>query len=241
MPQPFQTWQVLPHGKLTAIDHNLLTVVGDLHMPLGEFSRRMTVARLADGRLIIYSAIALDEPEMVALERFGIPAFMVVPSELHRMDAKIWKQRYPRMLVLAPDGAREKVEEVVRVDASCEWDFRDPSVRLVTVPGTEQGEAALVVNHHDGVTLVVNELIWNIHDQPGFGGWLMKISGFTGDEPHIPPLIALRAIKNKPALKAQLEQWANLYGLKRIIVSHGDIIEREPTKVLRDLASQLAA
>lgn len=241
MPRPFQTWKVLPHGKLTAIDDNLLTVVGDLPMPIGDVPRRMTVARLRDGRLVIYSAIALHESEMEQLEHFGIPAFMVVPSDLHRMDAKIWKQRYPRMLVLAPEGAREKVEEVVRIDANCEWDFRDPSVRLVTVPGTDQREAALVVNGPQGVTLVVNELIWNIDNKPGFGGWLMKVAGFTGEAPHIPPLISLVTIKNKPALRDQLEQWAKLYGLRRIIVSHGDIIEDKPTEVLRDLARQLAA
>lgn len=241
MPHPFQTWKVLPHGKLTAIDDNLLTVVGDLHMPMGDFPRRMTVARLLDGRLIIYSAIALDEMEMQALEHFGIPAFLIVPSDRHRMDAKIWKERYPRLLVLAPEGARHKVEEVVRVDASGEWDFRDPSVRLVTVPGTDRREAALVVNGPTGVTLVLNELVWNIHDKPGFGGWLMKIAGFTGQSPHIPKLIEMLDVKNKLALRDQLEQWAKLYGLERIIVSHGDLIEDKPTEVLRDLAKQLAA
>jgi len=240
MPQPFQTWKVLPHGKLTAVEENLLTVVGDLHMPLTDVPRRMTVARLRDGRLVIYSAIALDESEMQKLEHFGVPAFLVVPSDLHRMDAKIWKQRYPRLLVLAPPGAREKVEEVVSVDAT-EWDFGDPSVRFTTVPGTEDGEAALLVTGPTGVTLVVNDLIWNVDNKPGFGGWLMKLAGLTGQAPHIPPLIALRAVKDKPALRDQLEQWAKLYGLQRIIVSHGDIIEDKPTEVLRDLAKQLAA
>src|SRR5690349_15934209 len=117
MPQVLEKWTVLPHGKLTALDENLLTVVGELKMPVGEFPRRMTVARLRDGRLVVYSAIALDEPEMQALERFGIPTFLVVPSDRHRMDAKIWKERYPKMVVLTPDGARDKVSEVVPVDA----------------------------------------------------------------------------------------------------------------------------
>lgn len=241
MPHPFKTWQVLPHGKLTAVDENLLTVVGDLHMPLGDIPRRMTVARLRDGRLIIYSAIALDEPEMLALEAFGTPAFLIVPNERHRMDAKIWKQRYPRLLVIAPEGSRDKVEEIVRVDATADWDFRDPSVKLVTVPGTDRHEAALIVSGPTGVSLVINELIWNVHDKPGFGGWLMKAAGFTGDAPHIPRLTAFIDIKNKVALRDQLEQWAKLYGLTRIIVSHGDIIEDKPTEVLLDLAKQLAA
>lgn len=240
MPQPFQTWKVLPHGKLSVIDDNLLTVVGELHMPLGDFPRRMTVARLRDGRLVIYSAIALDEREMDALERFGSPTFLVVPSDRHRLDARAWKQRYPQLLVLAPQGAREKVNEVVSVDAT-QFDFRDSTVSFVTVPGTEQHEAALLVSSEGGTTLVLNELIWNVDSRPGFGGWLMKVAGMTGDEPRIPPITALLDIKDKPALRSQLEEWANIYSLRRIIVSHGAIIETEPAALLRELAHQLAA
>ena len=61
MPKSFEHWKVLPHGKLTPIDERILTVTGELHMPLAEIPRRMTVARLADGRLVVFSAIALDE------------------------------------------------------------------------------------------------------------------------------------------------------------------------------------
>lgn len=240
MPQPFQTWKVLPHGKLSVIEENLMTVVGELHMPLGDFPRRMTVARLRDARLVIFSAIALDEREMEALERFGSPTFLVVPSDRHRLDAKIWKERYPQLFVLAPQGAREKVNEVVPVDAT-QFDFRDSTVRFLAVPGTDGHEAALVVSSEGGTTLVVNELIWNVDDRPGFGGWLMKVAGMTGDEPRIPPITGLLGIKDKLALREQLEEWAKLYGLRRIIVSHGDLIETEPALVLRELARQLAA
>ena len=73
MPKPFKEWTVLPHGKLTRLDDNLLSVTGDLHMPLGDYPRRMTVVRLDDSRLAIYSAIALDEDEMHALEDFRCP------------------------------------------------------------------------------------------------------------------------------------------------------------------------
>lgn len=238
MPQVLEKWTVLPHGKLTALDENLLTVVGELKLPVGEFPRRMTVARLRDGRLVIYSAIALDEPEMLALERFGIPTFLVVPSDRHRMDAKIWKERYPRLVVLAPDGARENVSEVVPVDATA-FDFRDSTVRFFTVPGTDGHEAALIVSGTGGPSLVVNELIWNVDNRPGFGGWLMKVAGFTGPEPQIPPLTGLLGIKDKAALREQLEQWSKIYGLCRIIVSHGDIIDEQPGRVLSDLAAQL--
>lgn len=240
MAKPHETWTVLPHGKLTQIDDNLLTVVGELPMPIGEFPRRMTVARLNDGSLVVYSAIALDEDEMAALEVFGTPTYLVVPGDIHRLDAKIWKDRYPKLVVLAPEGAREKVQEVVPVDATS-IDFGDPSVRFITVPGTENHEAALQIRTATGVTLVLNDLIWNVDNQPGFGGALFRLLGFTGPEPQIPNIIRLRGIKDKDALRSQLEDWAKLPDLNRIIVSHGTIVESAPGVVLRDLAYSLAA
>jgi hypothetical protein len=240
MPKPFQEWTVLPHGKLSRLDDNLLSVAGDLRMPLGDVPRRMTVVRLHDARLVIYSAIALNEDEMEALEAFGEPAYLVVPNDLHRMDAKIWKDRYPEALVLAPSGVRKKVEEVVRVDQTSVC-FGDPRVEFVTVPGTEEREAALVVQTSTGTTLVVNDLIWNLDNRPGFGGWLFGVMGFTGSEPRIPTIVELRAIKDKDALRAQLEAWSRIGDLNRIIVSHGSIIVGDPTGALVHLAKDLAA
>lgn len=239
MPGVFKEWTVLPHSKLTRVEDDLLTVTGNLPMPMGEFPRRMTVVRLDDGRLVIFSAIALDEPEMQALEAWGTPCYLIIPSDIHRKDARIWKDRYPGLVVVAPAGARAKTAEVVAVDASS-VDFNDPRVGFVTVPGTEQHESALVIQGDGGTTLVVNDLLWNVDDRPGFGGWLFRLAGFTGSEPKIPMIVALKSIKDKPALKAQLEQWAELPGLSRIIVSHGDIITKDPAQVLRGLAATLA-
>jgi hypothetical protein len=240
MPRPFQKWTLLPHGKLVQLDDGLLTVVGELSMPLVDFPRRMTVARLRDGRLVIYSAIALDEPEMTQLEHFGIPSFLIVPGDLHRLDAKAWKDRYPGLFVVAPAGARRRVEEVVPVDAD-DVDFKDANVRYLTVPGTDGREAALIVKTHSGTTLVVNDLIWNVQDRPGFGGWVFHALGLSGENPVVPFVAKLHSIKNKETLSAQFQAWAALGGLNRIIVSHGEIVGPEAPLVLRELAHSLAA
>jgi hypothetical protein len=118
MTKPFQQWTVLPHVKLVQVDENILTVVGEIHMPRMDLRRRMTVVRLADAGLVVFSAIALDEDDMSALEAYGRPAFLMVPSDKHRLDAKTWKDRYPEIQVVAPEGARTKVEETVAVDPS---------------------------------------------------------------------------------------------------------------------------
>src|SRR5437867_1245148 len=143
MPQPSKHWKVLPHGKLSKIDEGILTVIGPIRMPLGSFPRRMTVVRLSDSRLVVWSAIALDEKEMIALEALGRPAFLIVPNDHHRLDAGAWKDRYPRLQVVAPEGSRAKVENVVPVDTTAP-DFGDPDVQFVIVPGTREREAALI-------------------------------------------------------------------------------------------------
>jgi hypothetical protein len=177
MAKPFSQWTVLPHGKLTRLDDNLLSVTGTLRMPpMGEVERRMTVVQLEDRRLAVYSAIALDETQMTELESLGTPAYLIVPSDLHRMDAKIWKDRYPGAKVIAPAGARKGVEEIVPVDAT-EPDFGDPRVRFVAVAGTNEREAALMVESETGTTLVLNDIIFNLANRPGLSGWLFKAIG----------------------------------------------------------------
>lgn len=238
MTAPFKSWTVLPHKRIEQVAENILTTVGEIHMPLGEFPRRMTVVRLADGRLVIFSAISLDESEMAALEAFGSPAFMIVPSERHRLDAPSWKQRYPDIWVIAPSGAREDVEKVVTVDDS-QADFGDDSVRYLEVPGTDAHEAALEVVGEDGLTLIVNEIIGDVHGAHGLRGWLLERMGFAGDEPQVPAPVKMQFAKGREALAAQFRRWAARPELKRIIVSHGDIITKDPAGVLNTLADDL--
>jgi hypothetical protein len=239
--KPFSTWTVLPHGKLLRLEENVMSVTGKMQMPpMGEVERRMTVVRLADGRLVIWSAISLNEAGMRELESFGRPAYLIVPGDLHRLDARAWKKRYPELVVVAPAAARAKVEEVVRVDAT-EIDFGDPKVRYMAVPGTGEREAALFVEGTNGTTLVMNDLIFDLANRPGLSGWLFKAIGMTGDHPHIPPLVRMRKVVDKGALSAALREWAHLPGLGQVVISHGGIIGRDMAgKVLSRVANEIA-
>jgi hypothetical protein len=238
MTKPFNQWTVLPHGQLVQIDENILTVVGEIPMPLMDLPRRMTVVRLVDGRLVVFSAIALDEDEMAALERYGEPAFLIVPSDKHRLDARTWKDRYPGIQVVAPEGARAKVEETVPVDTVAPR-FGDPNVQFLAVPGTRGREAALVVRMPTGTTLVLNDVVGNIREAAGFGGWLLHVAGFAGKDAQIPTVVKLAVIEDTKALRTQLLQWAEIDSLVRILVSHGSPIDENPREVLRELAESL--
>jgi hypothetical protein len=237
MTRPFQQWEVLPHGKLLQIDDNILTMTGEIHVPMN-LPRRMTIVRLNDSRLVVFSAIALDADEMAWLETYGRPAFLIVPNDKHRLDAKIWKDRYPAMQVVAPEGARAKIEKSVPVDTVAPA-FDDPNVQFVAVPGTRGKEAALLVRTRNGATLVLNDLVGNIRNESGVGGWLLRMAGFAGKKAQIPRVVKMALIKDPNALRAQLLQWAEIESLERILVSHGAPIEGNARATLRELARSL--
>jgi len=234
MTAPFKEWTVLPHGELTKVNERIVTVVGDLKMPLLHLPRRMSAVRLASGDLVIFSAIALRDADMTRLEAFGRPAFLVVPSVRHRLDAPSFARRYPRMTVVGPRAGAEKIGEVVRIGTS-KPNFGDTGVRYVEVVG----DSALEVDCADGMTVIVNDLIGDIHGEGGIGGWLLRIMDFAGDDPHVPAPVKLMLGKHKSAVARQFRSWAEHENLRRIIVSHGDPIESDPRGALRALAASL--
>ena len=238
MPAIHDTWEVLPHGPVTAVDDGILTVTGRIPMPLVALERRMTVVRLADGSTVIYSAVALDEEAMRQIEHLGTPRYLVVPGDAHRLDARIYKERYPKLQVLTPPGAHDRVEKVVHVDAT-EADFHDPDVSWQVVAGAGGHEAALVVHRPSGTTLIVSDLIANLRRTGGFEGWMLHLLGFGGDAPQVPLAERLLMVENKAQLRRQFLDWAAIPDLKRIIMSHGKPIAHGAAEALRGLAATL--
>jgi hypothetical protein len=233
------TWEVLPHGPVTLIDDGILTVTGAIPLPLVELERRMTVVRLADGSTVIYSAVALDEEAMRRIEALGPPRTLVVPGDAHRLDAKIYKERYPQLRVLTPPGARARVEKALPVDAT-EGNFGDPDVTWHVVAGSGGHEAALLVRRASGTTLIVSDLIANLRRKEGFEGWMLHLMGFGNDAPQVPTVERVLMVESKAQLRRQFLDWAQIPDLRRIIMSHGKPIEHGAAQALTDLAATLA-
>ena len=236
MPGFHTEWTVFPHGPVEQIDDGILSVEGEIRMPLGTFPRRMTVAALTNGQTVVFSPVALRERAMRDIESLGTPGFMVVPNGFHRLDCRVWKQRYPDMKVLCPPGARRRVEQAVGVDATSDV-FADDAVRFVVVDGTREAEGALIVHRSRGTTLILNDLISNIRHPKGVGANIMaRLFGFGVKHPQMAREVKWLLVKDKAALAAQLREWAEIPDLRRIIVSHGDIIDSQAAEVLRSVA-----
>lgn len=237
MPAAYDTWKVLPHEPIEALTENLWRIEGSLEgMAL---KRVMAVARRADGKLVIHNGIALDDASMDRIEGFGEPAFLVVPNGYHRLDSAAYKRRYPGITVLCPAGAREKVADAVAVDGTLADFPPDDAVSLREIDGIGQAEGVMVVRSEDGVSLVVTDLIFNMPHASGAAGFIFRyITGSTGG-PRVSRLFRWLSVKDRAALRRDLESLAEMPDLKRIVVAHHETIDEDAPGVLRQIASTL--
>lgn len=232
MPKAFDTWQVFPHRPIEKLEENLWRVEGDL--PAGNGTRVMTIVKTKSGGLVIHNAIALEEDRMKEIEGFGEPTTLVVPNGFHRLDSKVFKQRYPKIKVLVPPGARKKVAQVVAVDGVYDGAL-DDGVTLTTLEGLKGAEGVLEVAHGDETTLVFNDCVNNLPKLSGMFGFMLAPTGM----PAVPRITRWMMMKDRAAFRGHLEKLAGTKGLSRIVVSHGKPMTDQPGDVLRAVAARL--
>ena len=218
MAKTHKTWSVLPHGPIQRLTENLWWVQGTLAgMSL---KRTMTIARMQDGRLVIHSAIALDEGGMHEIEAWGTPAYLLVPNAYHRLDAPAYKERYPALRVFSPRGSIARVRDVIAVDGSYEDFPANDSVQLETLHGVNDTEGAMIVTSADGVSVVLNDTVFNMDRKRDPLGFLFTTLLGSAPGPRVSRLAKLLLVKDRAALKQDLSRYAERDDVQRLIVSH---------------------
>jgi hypothetical protein len=211
-------WVVRPHGKLERLAENLWWTWGSI--PGMSLKRSMVLAKRGDGDLVIHNAIALDEAGMRELEAIGTPRYMIVPNAGHRMDAPAFAHRYPNVQVFAPRGGREAVEKVVRVEGIYEDFPADGDVRLEMLSGVGDAEGAMIVRSKDGVTVVLNDAVFNMDRKRDPLGFFFTTLLGSAPGPRVSRLVKLLFVKDKKALRQNLERFAQDPELVRLVVAH---------------------
>lgn len=237
-PQKDDGWNVLPHGPLEKLAENLWWVSGSLKgMSL---KRSMVVARRADGKLVVHNAIAMNEEQMRELEALGELAYLVVPNRGHRLDAPAYKRRYPGLKVYGPRGGRKGIEERVPLDGTYEDFPSDDVVRLETLRGVNEEEGVMTVRSKDGVTLVFNDVVMNMDRKKDVLGYLFTTALGSAPGPRISRLVRLLFVKDKAALRSELDRLADTKELVRVMVAHEKVAHgADAAQALRTAATYL--
>ena len=97
----------------------------------------------------------------------------------------------------------------------------------------------MIVEDEDGVTLVMNDALFNMPHRSGVPGFILRHVTQSSGGPRVSRLIRLFMLKDSAAFRANLERLAKLPGLRRIVVAHHETIENSPADALRQAAARL--
>jgi hypothetical protein len=231
---------IYPYKPLRALADNLWQVEGSLRLPV---PRNMTIWRAPDGRLVLYSVVAMYEQGMRAIESLGTPAFMVIPHRRHRMDAPFYKARYPDIRVLAGSARVLEGGPAGLVIEGALGELRELGVRAEPIPGTSSDDVAMDVpitgGHAGGRGLCVCELLTNFELPGALGKLAGRILGPPGGGLGISRVVRFREVVDRDALRAWLTGQAGRTDLSLLLVAHGDATIGNVSAALLRAATQI--
>jgi hypothetical protein len=199
-------------------------------LPVGT---RMTVVRLAGERLLLHSPVALDRELRAQLESLGRVCFAVAPNRLHHLHAGGVARVYPgARLWVAPGLERKRpdlvFEGVLTDEAPEEWRGELDQVFFRGRP--YENEVAFF--HRASKTLILCDLAFNFGPRAAAPTrLLMKLLRSYGrlGPSKLDPLL----IRDRRAARESLERIL-AWDFDRVIVAHGDVLERGGHEILRD-------
>jgi hypothetical protein len=229
---------IYPYSAPEQLAEDIWLVRGNLSYPL---HRNMVIVRLSSGELLLHSVIAMEEAGLQVLEALGTPAYSIIPSTLHVMDAPFYKQRYPAMKQLAPSDSMEVIGRTVTLDGSVEQFLPSLGFGLHKVPGTEIAEFVYEYPMSGGGRIILaNDVFGSAHaaDDSKLLGWLIMshISGL-GNHLGIPRIYRWRFITDITKVRKFASDLATIADLRLITVSHGDPVRTDPAGALRAVAA----
>ena len=199
------------------------------------FEARMTIVRLADGALVIHSPGPLDAPVRDKVLALGRVDVIVAPGNFHHLHVAAWQRAFPEARTWICPGV-ERRERGLRFDGvlgqslpvSMQAAFDQSFVR-----GRVMAEVALL--HRPTRTLLLVDLVERFGDDtPNVNRVLracMKLFAMW-NQPALAPEYRFAGWKDRAAARVALERIL-AWDFERVVIAHGDLIERDAKTVLR--------
>jgi hypothetical protein len=200
---------------------------------------RMTVIRLGNGDLLLYSPTRFSHDLRGELEKLGRIRHLVASNVVHWTFLKDWQRACPDVTTWAAPGLRER-SQVRRSGVRLNHDLGDTAppewgggIALVMVPGG-MGFHEIALFHQPTRTLVLTDLVLNLEAPkvPAMLRPIVRIFGMTAPNGMPPPY--LRGVF-KLRRQAATQAASRLLDLQpeRVIFAHGRWFKDDGTAALR--------
>jgi len=183
----------------------------------------MSVLRLADETLLLFSPIEMTPALRSAADALGEIRHLYAPNTFHHLHIAEWAAAYPKATLHAPAGLAAKRPEL-RIDrvhaTSGESSFND-CIDEVVIDGFRLEECVLF--HRDSRTLLVADLVHNVgRPQHAWTRFYTRALGFY-DQVALSRMIRWTSFTDRAATRRSVDEVLSL-PFERVVVGHGDAI-----------------
>lgn len=203
-----------------------------------ELPLRMSVFRLADGGLVLYSPTQYGAGLHEAIERLGPIRHLVSPSTAHWMFARSWQRNCPDAKSWGAPGLAER-RQVRAAGLRFEGTLGDAPApewqgEIETVVFRAPGYSEVAFAHRRSGTVAVCDLVMNVdaEQSPPVSRAVLRLVGGTAPDGRAP--IYLRGLLKLNGQDNRLAA-ARLAAVSpaRLVPAHGEIVDRDAAAHLR--------
>jgi hypothetical protein len=192
-------------------------------LPGFPYPTRMTLIRLSDGSLWVWSPVPLSPALKAEIDALGAVRHVVSPNLLHHLFLGEWKKAYPEARLYASPGLGRRRKDLA-FDAEV-GDSADPAWAADIDQVAVRGSVAMtevVFFHHASRTAIFADLIESLPGDwlRGWRGLLARLDGITAQNPGAPREWRLTFLRRRTARAALKRILA--WPIERVVIAHGD-------------------
>jgi hypothetical protein len=181
----------------------------------------MTVLRLGDGNLLLYSPVEMSDERRAAIEAIGHVAHLYAPNLFHHRWIGDWAAAFPSARVHAPPGLAKKRRDL-RIDRT-HGESPEPAfaglIDEIPIEGFRLRETVLL--YRPAQTLVVADLVHNVgRPTHGWSSVYTRLMGFY-DQVALSRAIRWTGFSDKRATRRSIDT-VIAHHFDRLVVGHGD-------------------
>ena len=205
------------------------------------FTTRMTVVRLSSGDLWVHSPIQMTDIIRNQIDEIGLVKHLIAPNHLHHLFIVDWQNVYPEAITYGTDEVIKKRKDLAfdySLNVEQNWPWL-PEIQQVLFTGSPLMEEC-VFFHRESEVLIVTDLIENFPHE-NFNYWQRLVARGVGIlAPHGKMPIDWRISfmfgkKHAREHLSSITRWQP----KKIVMSHGEIVEEQAVKFLEKSFSWL--
>ena len=199
------------------------------------YSTRMSVVRLSDSSVWVWSPVALTEELASEVEAIGPVHYIVSPNKIHHLFLSDWVDRWPDARLYAPPGLARKKPSLhfhaeLGDEPADEW---ATEIDQVIFRGSFAMEEVAFF-HRPSKTAIICDLIQRFPESmmSGWKGMLMRMNNLVGKHGSTPREWRASFLRHEPARAARDKVLG--WNAERLLIAHGECAQTGASTIIAD-------